>query len=193
MNLLSIVESVLIVAALFFNIFLIGQYEGSMVCHLEWKTIAAICLIVGVFETFSMWIGYLLTRIPFFSESTSEDLRRFCYFVAAIMFLLIAVYMIYKAVRRTPIQERLREIAFKRITGEVILVALFTFMAGIGWGFIGHNIYMATTVVSCATIIAAICGIYVGYSQGCRMRYAIYGAGGAMLAFVGVDILIRYL
>lgn len=190
---LSILESTLIVAALFINIFLIGQYEGSMVRRLQWKTIAVVCLIVGVFETISMWIGYLLTRISFFSESQSKDLRQFCYFVAAVMFLSIAAYMVYKAIRRTPIQERLREIAYRRIAGEVILVALFTFMAGIGWGFIGHNIYMATGVVGCATMIAAVCGICYGYSQGCRLRYAIFGIGGGMLAFVGADILVRYL
>ena len=190
---MSILESTLIVAALFLNIFLIGQYEGSMVRHLEWKTIAVVCLIVGVFETISMWIGYLLTRISFFSDSQSEDLQQFCYFVAAVLFLMIAAYMVYKAVRRTPIQEHLREIGYKRIAREVILVALFTFMAGIGWGFIGHNIYMATGVVSCATMAAAVCGIYFGYSPGCRLRYAIYGIGGGMLAFVGADILVRYL
>ena len=190
---MSILESVLIVAALYLNIFLIGQYEGSMVKRLDWRTIAVICLIVGVFETLSMFTGYLLTRIPFFSKSQSQDLRRFCYFVAAILFLSIAVYMIYKAVLRTPIQEKLRDIAYKRIAKEVILVALFTFMAGIGWGFIGHNIYTATGVVAAPTVFAAICGIYVGYSQGCRLRYVIYGTGGAMLAFVGADILIRYL
>ena len=172
---MSILESTLIVAALFINIFLIGQYEGSMVRHLEWKTIAVVCLIVGVFETISMWIGYLLTRISFFSDSQSEDLQQFCYFVAAVLFLMIAAYMVYKAVRRTPIQEHLREIGYKRI------------------GFIGHNIYMATGVVSCATMAAAVCGIYFGYSQGCRLRYAIYGIGGGMLAFVGADILVRYL
>ena len=70
---------------------------------------------------------------------------------------------------------------------------LAAFMAGIGWGFIGHNIYLATGVVGCATMAAAVCGIYFGYSQGCRLRYVIYGIGGGMLAFVGADILVRYL
>lgn len=190
---LSILESTLIVAALFINIFLIGQYEGSMVRRLQWKTIAVVCLIVGVFETISMWIGYLLTRISFFSESQSRDLRQFCYFVAAVMFLSIAAYMVYKAIRRTPIQERLREIAYRRIAGEVILVALFTFMAGIGWGFIGHNIILATSVIAGSTVLAAIVGIWAGYREGCRGRYGFYMTGGAMLAFVGAEILVRYL
>ena len=190
---MSILESVLIVAALFMNIFLIGQYEGSMVRHLNWTTIGVICLIVGVFETTAMWAGYLLTRISFFSNSQSEDLKCFCYFVAAVLFLLIAVYMIYKAIRRTPIQERLREIGYRRIAQEVILVAVFTFMAGIGWGFIGHNIALATGVISLATVLAALAGVWIGVHEGCRFRYVLYGAGGIMLAVVGVTILVRYI
>lgn len=175
------------------NIFLIGQYEGSMVRTIEWNKVAVICLIVGVFETFAMLGGYTLTKIPFFSLSESADLKDFCYFVAAILFLLIAAYMIYKALKRAPIQESLREIGYKRILIEVVMVAGFTFMAGIGWGFIGHNILMATSVIACSTIVAAILGIWTGYREGCKGRYGIYGTGGAMLAFVGAEVLIRYL
>ncbi len=190
---MNILESTLIVAALSINTFLMGQYEGSMVSRIEWKTIGILCLIIGAFESISMGFGYYLTRIPFFSESASTDLRNFCYVVASILFMLIAAYMIYKAARHVPIQERLREIGYKRILLEMILVAVFTFMAGIGWGFIGENILAATCVVACSTIAAAIAGIWIGFHDGCIGRYVIYGIGGAMLAFVGVDVLVRYL
>ncbi len=190
---MSILETILIVAGLSMNVFLMGQYEGSMIRRIEWKAIFLICLIVGVFECISMWTGYLLTKISFFSKSESQDLRNFCYFVAAILFLLIAAYMISKAIRRTPVQESLREIGYKRILLEVVIIAIFTFMGGIAWGFIGANIVMATSVITCATILAAIAGIWIGYREGCIGRYAIYGTGGAMLAFVGADILVRYL
>lgn len=190
---MSILENILIVTGLSMNIFLIGQFEGSMVRKIEWKMVFLICLIAGIFETISMLTGYMLTRIPFFSASESDDLRDFCYFVAAILFLLIAAYMIYKALRRTPVQEKLHPIAYRRIIMEVVLVAVFTFLAGIAWGFIGHNILMATCVIAFATVIAAAAGIWVGYFEGCRGRYGIYGIGGAMLAFVGTEILIRYL
>lgn len=190
---MSILENTLIVIGLSMNIFLIGQYEGSMVRKIEWKAVFMICLIVGIFETFAMLGGYQLTRIPFFSLSESQDLRDFCYFVAAILFLLIAAYMIYKALRHMPVQERLRKIGFKRIVLEVVMVAVFTFMAGIGWGFIGHNIIMATGIIAFATVLAAVFGIWTGYKQGCSGRYGIYVTGGAMLAFVGAEILVRYL
>ena len=183
----------MIVIGLSMNIFLIGQYEGSMIRRIEWKAVFVFCLIVGIFETFAMLGGYLLTTIPFFSASESEDLRYFCYFVAAILFLLIASYMIYKALRHTPVQEQLHEIGYRRIFLEVVLVALFTFLAGIAWGFIGRNIIMATCVIACATVLAAILGIWAGYREGCSGRYGIYCTGGVMLAFVGAEILVRYL
>jgi putative Mn2+ efflux pump MntP len=91
------------------------------------------------------------------------------------------------------VQERLHEIGYRRIILEVILVSVFTFMAGIGWGFIGENIIMATCVIAGATVLAAVIGIWVGYREGCRGRYGIYCTGGAMLAFVGAEIMIRYL
>jgi putative Mn2+ efflux pump MntP len=190
---LSILESTLIVIGLSMNIFLIGQYEGSMIRKIEWRAVFVVCLIVGVFETFAMLGGYLLTRIPFFSLSESADLKHFCCFVAAILFLLIASYMLYKAFRHAPVQERLNKIAYKRILLEVVLVAVFTFMAGIGWGFIGHNIILATSVIAGSTVLAAIVGIWAGYREGCRGRYGFYMTGGAMLAFVGAEILVRYL
>ena len=190
---MSILENTLIVIGLSMNIFLIGQYEGSMVRRIEWKAILVICLIVGIFETLAMLAGYKVTRIPFFLKSESVDLRSFCYFVAAILFLLIASYMIFKACRHAPVQERLHEIGYRRIILEVILVSVFTFMAGIGWGFIGENIIMATCVIAGATVLAAVIGIWVGDREGCRGRYGIYCTGGAMLAFVGAEIMIRYL
>ena len=101
--------------------------------------------------------------------------------------------MLYKAFRHAPVQERLNKIAYKRILLEVVLVAVFTFMAGIGWGFIGHNIILATSVIAGSTVLAAIVGIWAGYREGCRGRYGFYMTGGAMLAFVGAEILVRYL
>ena len=76
---MSILENTLIVIGLSMNIFLIGQYEGSMVRRIEWKAILVICLIVGIFETLAMLAGYKVTRIPFFLKSESVDLRSFCY------------------------------------------------------------------------------------------------------------------
>ncbi len=191
---MSIVESLLIVVGLSMNVFLIAQYEGTMIPCIEWFKILVFCLIFFAFQSLSMLAGYYLTMIPFFTGSSSKDLKNLCFFLAAILFLLVAAYMMYKAFKREIIVERAREIHYMRILTEALMVAVFTFMVGIGWGFIGHNnIFKATGIIACATIIAALSGIYTGYREGCICRSVIYGVGGAMLTFVGVDILVRYL
>ena len=190
---MTILESTLIVLGLSANVLLLGQYEGTMISRIEWKAMGLLSLIVLLFETGAMLAGYMLAGIPFFRNSESSDLRKFCYFVAALLFLLIAGYMIYKALRREVVQEHLRSFGMKRIVLEVLVVALFTFMAGIGWGFIGHNIALATGVISLATVLAALAGVWIGVHEGCRFRYVLYGAGGIRLAVVGVTILIRYI
>jgi len=186
-------ECTLIVVGLAMNIFLIGQYEGSMIRSIEWRKMGVICLIVAIFESVPMLVGNMLTRIPFFRNSSSDELKKFCYFVAGLLFLLIASYMLYKAFRSEQIQERLREIGYKRIILEVLIVALFTFLAGIGWGFIGNNIFVATFVVIASTRAAVLFGFFVGYKEGCIFRHGIYGIGGVMLASVGIEILVRYI
>ena len=190
---MRVADNLLIVVGLSMNVFLIAQYEGTMVRSIQLFKVCVLCLIFFAFQSLAMLSGYMLTTIPFFSESSSADLRNLCYFLAGIIFLLIAGYMLYKAIRHEPIDEKLREIGYKRIVLEALMVALFTFLAGIGWGFIGHNIYRATGIIACATVIAVITGIFTGFKEGCLFRYLIYGVGGCMLAFVGGDILVRYI
>ena len=153
---MSVVENLLIVVGLTMNVFLIAQYEGTMVRSIQLFKVCVLCLIFFAFQSLAMLTGYMLTTIPFFAESSSEDLRNLCYFLAGVIFLLIAAYMLYKAIRHEAIDERLREIGYRRIVLEALMVAAFTFLAGIGWGFIGHNIYMATGIIACATVIAVL-------------------------------------
>jgi len=62
---MNMLECTLIVVGLAMNIFLIGQYEGSMIRSIEWRKMGVICLIVAIFESVPMLVGNMLTRIPF--------------------------------------------------------------------------------------------------------------------------------
>lgn len=183
----------MIIAGLSMNVFLAAQYDGMMVRKIKWPTMLMLCFVFFVFESLSMFAGYELTKIDFFRNSSSADLRKFCYFCAAVLFLLIAFYMIYKAFREKDIQEHVGEVTVRRTVFEALVIAVFAFIAGIGWGFIGHNIYIATGVLALATVLAALLGAFYGYSQGCRYRRVLFGTGGACLLFVGVEIFVRYL
>jgi len=188
----NVAEILLGVVGLSLNVFLVAQYEGTMVRAIQWTKLAILCLIFFIWQVCSMLLGYAVTRIDFFDTKTLQ-LQQFCYAMAGIIFLALAGYMIFRAVRREVIIERLREIGYRRVCAEAAMIACFTFLAGIGWGFIGRSITTAAAVMGCATVLSVICGIYMGFREGCRFRYAIYALGGVMLAVAGIMILIHYL
>ena len=71
---MSVVENLLIVVGLSMNVFLIAQYEGTMVRSIQLFKVCVLCLIFFAFQSLAMLSGYMLTTIPFFSESSSADL-----------------------------------------------------------------------------------------------------------------------
>ena len=116
-----------------------------------------------------------------------------CYILAFIIFLILAVYMLRKAWKKEIIQEHLSEIKMKRVFMEAAVIAFFTFLAGIGYGFLGNRIGTTCLIVACATVLAVITGIYTGFYQGCKFRTVIYSAGGIIFLIIGINILVRHL
>ncbi len=190
---MSFMESFLTIVGLSTNVFLVAQYEGTMLRSIRWKMMLVICLIFFVFQSGAMAGGYWLTKVPFFVNSSSEDLKKLCFFLASVLFLIVAAMMLYKAFRPEIVEERAREIVVGRVLLEALSAAFFTFLAGIGWGFIGRNIFAATLILSFATVAAVIAGVYTGVHEGCRFRHGILAIGGYSLMTVGIVILARYL
>ena len=190
---MNLAEILLVIAGLSVNVYLVAQADGAVIRKVQPKKLLMLCLFFFVFESISMISGYQLTKIAFFRDSSSADLKKFCYFCTAVLFLIIAAYMLYKAFTKKDVDEHVGEISVARTIFQAVGVAVFAFICGIGWGFIGNNIYQATIVLACATVLAVIFGIYFGYNEGCRYRRTSFSVGGAMLLFVGVEILVRYL
>lgn len=190
---MNLAEILLVIAGLSINVFLAAQKDGAMIRRIQPIKLLMLCVFFFAFECLSMMGGFRLTKITFFRDSSSSDLRKFCYFCTVVLFLIIAAYMLWKSFTDKDVDEHLTEISVVRTALQAVGVAIFAFICGIGWGFIGHNIYQATGVLAAATVIAVLAGVYMGYTEGCRFRRRFFAVGGAMLLFVGVEILVRYL
>lgn len=190
---MSWIEVLLIGAGLSMNIFLVSEYEGSMLKQVNMKKLFGVCGIFFLWQIVSILLGHLITLIPFFQKSSSEDLKKMCCVIAAIIFLMISAYMLYKAWKQEIILERLSEIQYKRVFLEAALVGFFTFLCGIGCGFLGNEIWKACGILACGTVLAVFAGIWLGYHQGCIFRRGFYGISGFLFLAVGVDIVVRYL
>lgn len=190
---MSVAECLLIVIGLSLNIFLVSEQEGAMLRRIDGIKFLGLCGIFFACQIVSMMLGYLITRIPFFMLSSSDDLKTLRYVLASLIFLMLAFLMIRKAWKREIVQERLSEIRYKEIFLEAVVIGGLTFLAGIGSGFLELPMGTACITVACATVAAVVSGIYMGFYQGCKFRTGIYGAGGMIFLFVGIDILVKYL
>lgn len=190
---MNVTECLLIVIGLSFNVFLVAEYEGTMLKQVHLKKVLGVCGIFFLWQIASILVGYYITAIPFFRKTSSEDLKQMCYILASIIFLILGFYMLHKAWKREIIQERLSEIQMKRVFVEAAVIGFFTFLAGIGYGFLGYRIRPACVIIACATVLAVIAGIYMGYFQGCKFRTGIYGAGGMIFLAMGISVLVCHL
>ncbi len=190
---MSLGESLLIVVGLSLNVFLIAEYEGSMLRSIHIKKLLCMCGIFFLLQIAAMMGGYAVTLVPFFQETSSTELKKMCRGMAMILFLILALVMIYKAWKKEIILERLSEIRFKRIFLEALVIAFFTFLAGIGCGFLVIGMESVCFITGCATILAVLAGISTGYHQGYRFRSGIYGTGGVLFLIAGFDVMFRYL
>ena len=127
---MSIAEILLVVAGLSINVFLISQKDGAMIRRIRPGSLLMLCVFFFVFESLSMLAGFRLTRITFFRNSSSTDLKKFCYFCAVVLFLIIAAYMLFKAFTEREIDEHLTEISITRTILQAIGVAVFAAASG---------------------------------------------------------------
>ena len=190
---MDVTECLLIVIGLSLNVFLEAEYEGTMLKKVHLNKLLGVCGIFFLCQMASILGGYYITAVSFLRKTSSEDLKLMCYILAFIIFLILAVYMLRKAWKKEIIQEHLSEIKMKRVFMEAAVIAFFTFLAGIGYGFLGNRIGTTCLIVACATVLAVITGIYTGFYQGCKFRTVIYSAGGIIFLIIGINILVRHL
>ena len=185
-------EGLLIVIALSLNTFQIAENEGSNMHKLNAFRLMTVCLIFLLIQMAAMGVGYGLTQIPFFRRDISPDVRSMCYVIAAVIFFLLGGYLLYKALKKEELVERLCELKYRRIALEAIAVAVLTLAAGFGCGLLKLNPVQAFVLIMVVTVAAVIVGLYTGYYQGSRFRRFGTGIGAAVFFLTGAEILIRY-
>ncbi len=188
----SFIESILIVTALSLNVFLVAEYEGSNLRALNLKKIALINLIFFMGQLVSMTAGFMLTKIPLFQNAVSKELRIMGYIDAAVILLFISAVMLYRALRKEVIVEKLRELRYKRIFIEALAIAAFTFFAGIACGFVGASFVLSFVLIFILTILAVSGGLYSGYTAGCRFRKVSYAMSFLLFLATGLELLLRH-
>ena len=179
-------ELFLIAVGLSMDAFAVSVCKGMSVSHAKIRH-ALICgLYFGIFQAVMPLLGYLLGR------QFEGLISNIAPIVAFILLTLIGINMI----RESRGEEEKTDSSFfpKAMLPLAIATSIDALAVGISFAMLeGTNISFAVTVIGITTFILSFVGVKVGGLLGNKSGSRAEFAGGLVLIFLGVKILIEYI
>ena len=185
-------EIFIVSVGLSLDVFTYAVYKGAMLSRLDKKQILKMTLLFTAWQSGAMFLGSLISEIPYIAMNYQRTEKLFRA-VSAVIFFLIAVWLIVRAVHmRDPLERREDIFAWKQLCVWAMLTSVDSFLTGIGMGFLNTRVTLQMIQLAIMAAIAVVTGIYTGYRIGCRGRSRVLISGAMIFLLVGIDVMFRY-
>lgn len=191
------IEKILIIAGISFDIFAAMEIEGAMLADVKRKALIITCTLVSLLQLIFYFGGYFVCyHIAQLDDVL--DAKNIGYIIAIIIFALLGVRLIVKAIKREFVHEHRRDSMRTSDYIKIIAVtSIYTLVAGCACGLVETTSFLLTSVVLMAlvilicSILVVVGGIYTGYHFGFESKTGAYVIGAILLWIAGVEILLR--
>ena len=186
MNLL--IEILLIGVGLSMDAFAVSICKGLSMKKVKKKDVLIIALFFGGFQALMPFIGWFLGR-GFESYITSID-----HWIAFILLGLIGGHMLVDGFKAEDDEE---DEEFRLDLKELFMLAIATSIdalaVGITFAFLNYPIVEGMSIIGCTTFVISFVGVYIGKIFGTKYEHKAEIAGGLILIFIGVKILLEHI
>ena len=183
-------ENLLIVAGIGLDIFAEFEIQGAMLAQIKKKTLVIACAVVAGLQLIFYFGGYAICMLLATHGYLANPVN-YGEVVAVVVFALLGIRLIYKAIKREFVQEKLKESLkvwdYIRI---IVVSSLYTIAAGCVCGLVGISIGTLIVIILAISIIMVVGGLYTGLHFGFENKTIAYVAGAILLWGVGVEILL---
>ena len=184
-------ETILVTLGVSLDIFAAMACKGAQLSKIEKKPLVKLCVLFAVWQTAALDVGSIVGSILRMREANPRTGNT--QIIAAVIFGVLGVLMIRKAWKNEPIIERRDdEYAWKGLVVRLALISVWTLVLGVALGFLGTGTAILLTVISVATVLVVIAGLYVGYHLGYEQKTKAYAIGGVLLLIGAVDTIFRF-
>ncbi len=188
---MSWIENILIIAGISLDIFAAMEIEGAMLVDVKRKPLIIACSLVAVLQLLFFFGGYFVCY-QIGAYDLVENAQTVGYIVAVVVFALLGVRLIAKAIKREFVHEKRREeIQVKDYIKIIAVTSLYTLVAGCICGFVGTSVVMMTMVILVCSVLVVTGGLYTGYHFGFESKTGAYVIGAILLWIAGGEILLR--
>lgn len=185
------IENILIIGGISLDIFAAMEIEGAMLADIKRKSLLVACGIVILLQMVFFFGGYV-SCYELEKYQIIKDAQEIGYIAAVIVFALLGIRLIVKAIRREFVQEKRRDDIRVRDYIKIIAVTSFyTLCAGCVCGFVGTSVVMMGIIILVCSVLVVVSGLYTGYHFGFESKTGAYVAGALLLWAAGGEILLR--
>lgn len=188
---MSILEIFLIGIGLAMDAFAVSVCKGLAMTKVNYKTCFELAVFFGVFQALMPLLGYFLGDFFYIY------FEKFGGPIAFVMLLFIGGKMLIDGIkeRDEEIDISKKDIPIGLV--EVLILAIATsidaFAVGVTFSLLSVNIILAIVIIGITTFFISFGGVFIGNILGGLFRTPARIAGGLILIFIGVRILITSL
>lgn len=183
---MSLPELFLIAVGLSMDAFAVSVCKGLSMQKMNGKNAVIIGLYFGGFQAFMPFLGYMLGS-RFQNVITAYD-----HWIAFILLAVIGGNMIKEALSKE--EEKLDpSVAFPDMLVLAVATSIDALAVGVTFAFLKVRIAAAVSFIGVTTFILSIVGVKVGTIFGMKYKSKAELAGGLILVFMGLKILIEHL
>ena len=182
---MGVLELILIAVGLAMDAFAVSVCKGLSMSKMEWKKAVIIGLYFGGFQALMPLIGYVL-GVGFEDKIKSLD-----HWIAFILLVFIGINMIKEPFETK--EESNDKIDFKTMIILAIATSIDALAVGVTFAFLNVNIMLAISLIGIITFIISMIGVKIGNVFGDKYETKAELAGGFILIFLGVKILLEHL
>lgn len=185
---MGLIELICIAVGLSMDAFAVAICKGLSLRKCTWQKQGIVGLYFGVFQAGMPFLGYLL-GMQFKEMITSID-----HWIAFVLLGIIGANMIKEGFSKEEISdEKTDRLSVKEMLGLAVATSIDALAVGVTFAFLQVEIIPAVCIIGITTFILSAAGVKIGNIFGTRYKSKAEIAGGVILIFMGVKILVEHL
>ena len=178
---MGLIELICIAVGLSMDAFAVAICKGLSLRKCTWQKQGIVGLYFGVFQAGMPLLGYLL--------GTSIDR-----WIAFVLLGIIGAKMRKEVFSKEEISdEKTDRLSVKEMLGLAVATSIDALAVGVTFAFLQVEIIPAVCIIGITTFILSAAGVKIGNIFGTRYKSKAEIAGGVILIFMGVKILVEHL
>lgn len=183
---MGLIELCILSIGLAMDAFAVSVCKGLSMKRMKWKNAIIIGAYFGYFQALMPALGYLL------GYNFQDRIYNIDHWIAFILLGVIGINMIKEAISKENDVHN-DSVKFKEMIVLAIATSIDALAVGITFAFLNVNLILAISLIGIITFIISVLGVKVGNIFGDKYEKKAEFAGGIILIFLGIKILVEHL